>query len=52
MQNSNAYSYLIKQLNASGSEKKDGYYSHIMEEIYEWERDEVEDIIWSAFVNA
>ena len=25
MQNSKAYEYLIKQLNATGSEKKDGY---------------------------
>ena len=26
MQNSKAYDYLIKQLNANGSEKMDGYY--------------------------
>lgn len=51
MQNSNAYGHLIKQLNASGAERKDGYYPHIMEEIYEWEREEVEDIIWNAFTN-
>jgi len=51
MQNSRAYGYLIKQLNAQGSEKKDGYYPRIMEEIYAWERDEVEDIIWDAFIN-
>ncbi|MBD5533934.1 MAG: hypothetical protein HDQ98_17380 [Lachnospiraceae bacterium] len=49
MQNSRAYGYLIEQLNASGSEKLDGYYPRIMEEIYEWERDEVEDIIWKVF---
>ena len=23
----------------------------IMEEIYDWERDEVEDIIWDSFIN-
>lgn len=51
MQNSSAYDRLIKQLKANGSEKKDGYYSQIMEEIYDWERDEVEDIIWDAFIN-
>ena len=51
MQNSRAYGYLIKQLNAGGSEKKDGYYPRIMEEIYDWEREEVEDIIWDAFMN-
>lgn len=51
MQNSRAYDYLIKQMNASGPEKMDGYYPQIMEEIYDWERDEVEDIIWDAFIN-
>lgn len=51
MQNSSAYDHLIKQLNASGAEKKDGYYPHILEEIYDWERGEVEDIIWDAFIN-
>jgi len=51
MQNSSAYDYLIKQLNANGSEKMDGYYPRIMEEIYDWEREEVEDIIWDAFSN-
>lgn len=51
MENSRAYEYLIKQLHAIGSEKKDGYYPRIMEEIYDWEREEVEDIIWDAFVN-
>lgn len=49
MQNSKAYDYLIQQLNANGSEKKDGYYPRVMEEIYDWEREEVEDIIWDAF---
>ena len=51
MQNSKAYDCLIKQLNANGSEKRDGYYPRVMEEIYDWEREEVEDIIWDAFFN-
>ncbi len=51
MQNSDAYGLLIKQLNANGIDKKDGYYPKIMEEIYEWEREEVENIIWDAFNN-
>lgn len=51
MQNSKAYDWLIEQLNANGSEKKDGYYPRVMEEIYDWEREEVEDIIWDAFFN-
>lgn len=29
----------------------DGYYPKVMEEIYDWEREEVEDIIWDAFFN-
>lgn len=44
MQNSKAYGGLIKQLNVNGSEKMDGYYPEVMEEIYDWEREEVEDI--------
>ena len=51
MQNSSAYRHLIKQLNAFGSNKKDGYYPRIIDEIQDWERDEVEDIIWDAFIN-
>ena len=51
MQNSKAYDCLIKQLDANGAEKKDGYYPRVMEEIYDWEREEVEDIIWDAFFN-
>ena len=34
MQNSKAYDYLIKQMNTNGSEKMDGYYPRVMEEIY------------------
>lgn len=51
MQNSSAYDCLIKQLNANGSKKLDGYYPRVMEEIYDWEREEVEDIIWDGFSN-
>lgn len=29
----------------------DGYYPRVMEEIYDWEREEVENIIWDAFNN-
>ena len=45
MQSSKAYEYLIKQLNATGSEKKDGYNPRVLEEIYDWERNEAEDLI-------
>ena len=51
MQNSKAYDHIIKQLNASGSEKKDGYYPRLMEDIYDCEREKVEDIIWDAYFN-
>lgn len=49
MQNSQAYMDLIEQLNAVGSKKKDGYYPKLMEEIHDWERDQVEDIVWGKF---
>lgn len=49
MENSNAYKYLLQQVNAVGYERKDGYYPKIMEELYDWERDEAEDIIWRTF---
>lgn len=51
MEKSKAYDYLMRQLNANGSEKRDGYYPGMMEEIYDWEREEVEDLIWDAFYN-
>lgn len=49
MENSKAYKYLFEQINTSGSEKLDGYNLKIMEEIYEWEREEVEEVIWRRF---
>ena len=49
MENSIAYKQLLKQINAVGSEKLNGYYPNTLEEIYDWERNKVEDIIWSAF---
>ena len=49
MENSRAYKMLINQINATGRQKLDGYYPNIMEEIYDWERDEVEKIIWETF---
>ena len=51
MNNSKAYNRLIKQLNASGIARRDGYYPNTMEEIYDWERDEVEDVILDHFNN-
>ena len=51
MENSEAYKYLIEQVNATGSKKMDGYYPNILEDVYDWERDEVEDIIWDNFMN-
>lgn len=49
MENSKAYKYLFEQINASGSKKLDGYNAKIIEEIYDWEREEVEDVIWKTF---
>ena len=49
MEHSRAYKYLIEGVNATGYERKDGYYPLIMEQIYDWERDEAEKIIWETF---
>lgn len=51
MENSRAYRFLVEQVNATGSKKLDGYYPKILEEIYDWEKDEVEDIIYNTFIN-
>jgi hypothetical protein len=50
MQNSPAYIEFIKQINAVGREKMDGYDAQTLENIYDWERELVEDIIWNKFV--
>lgn len=49
MENSKAYKHLIEQINATGSQRFDGYYPRMLEDIFDWERDEVEDIIWKTF---
>ena len=49
MENSDAYKRLVKQIDAVGREKLDGYYPNTLEEIYEWERGEVESLIWNTF---
>lgn len=49
MENSKAYKNLIEQINARGSLKLDGYNVKIIEEIYDWEREEVEEVIWKTF---
>lgn len=50
MQNSQAYIEFIKQINAIGREKMDGYDPQTLENIYDWEKEEVEDTIWNKFV--
>ena len=49
MENSKAYKHLIEQINATGSKRFDGYHPRMMEDIFDWERDEVEDLIWKTF---
>lgn len=49
MENSDAYLELIKQINATGREKMDGYNPKLLDEIYEWEREEAEKIICKEF---
>jgi hypothetical protein len=49
MENSNAYHQFIEQIDAVGSKCLDGYNSSLLESIYDWEVDKVEDIIWDRF---
>lgn len=49
MKKSQAYKSLVKQINASGSDKLNGYSTDLLDNIYEDEREEVENLIWSAF---
>lgn len=49
MENSRAYVYLLNQMNVCGSKKCDGYDPKVLDEIYDWERNEVEEVIWSKF---
>ena len=51
MENSSEYKQFLSFINASTREKMDGYKLNIFENIYEWERDELEDIIWERFNN-
>lgn len=49
MENSVAYIELIQQIKATGREKMEGYNPQILDEIYEWEREEAEKIICQKF---
>lgn len=51
MENSEAYLRFVNLLNANGSVKKDGYDPQTMEKVFDWERDEVEDLVWEYFYN-
>lgn len=49
MENSVAYVELIKQIKATGREKMEGYNPKMLDEIYEWEREGAEKIIYQKF---
>lgn len=49
MEKSKGYEYLIHHINATLSEKADGYNENLFNEIYDWEREEVEDLIWNTY---
>lgn len=48
-QHSEAYDSFIKQVNAQGYQKAQGYAPDLFENIYEFERDEVEEILIKLF---
>lgn len=49
MEKSAAYKSLLKQINATGSEKLSGYNTELLDDITGEEREEIEKLIWSAF---
>lgn len=49
MEISKAYKDLLEQMKVSGSKDFDGYNAETLNQVYEWERAEVETIIWKAF---
>lgn len=49
MENSKEYLDFKEQINAVGVNRKDGYYPKLLDEIYDWERDEIEKLIWFHF---
>lgn len=51
MENSKAYKDFIQQTESVGANRLDGYDSTLLEKIYDWERDNIEEIIWNRFNN-
>ena len=51
MDHSSMYNSFIKIINSSGIDRLGGVPRYLLDEIYDWERDEVEEIIWNRFVN-
>ena len=51
MENSSEYKQFLSFINASTREKMDGYKLNIFENIYEWERDELGDLIMNQTLN-
>ena len=49
MDNSNAYKNIIQQMQASGRQKLEGYQQEWLNQVYEWERNAIEDLIWESF---
>ncbi len=51
MENSQAYIDFTNQIKATGNQKMAGYNSKTLDQIFEWEREEVENLIWHNFCN-
>lgn len=49
MQKSKAYENLLKQISVEGASKLDGYSIDTLENIYDGEREEIENLIWNTF---
>ncbi len=51
MQHSDVYKEIIRQGRVLAPCDKDGYYFPLLDELYEWERAQVEELIWNNFAD-
>lgn len=51
MEHSKAFLVFKKQIDAAGAMKKEGYDLSLFSKAYDWERKEIETIIWNSFHN-
>lgn len=50
-QHSEMYTKFINIINGTGYNRLGGIPKHLLNEVYDWEREEVENIVWNRFLN-